>query len=198
MDDALLKDDRYTLVFHEEELNTKVEYRTSHFSIVNADGDSLAQNEVPTSLEGKDLLEWTYELLDEGLLFYFQNQIADEIDTQQQSGWSSDSKTNLIPAVQLHPPTFAQPDPVVLAYTYHYRSRDGTQELGIAYTSNAGNNSFPVYFRLYEVGTGIQIPFVFNEVDSTENGKIDAGELIQLAFKKREDHNHDSDLEHSF
>ena len=134
-------------------------------------------------------MEWTYELLDEGLLFYFQNQIADEIDTQQ-SGWSSDSKTNLIPAVRLHPPTFAQPDPVVWPIRIIIEVGDGTQGLGIAYTSSTGNNSlFPSIFRLYEVGTGIQIPFIFNEVDSTENGKIDAGELIQLTFKKREDRN---------
>ena len=188
VDDALLKDDQYTLIFHEEELNTKVEYRTSHFSIINSQGDSLARRvKVPTSLDGEDLLEWTYELLDEGLLFYFQNQVADEIDTQQQSGWSSDSKTNLIPAVRLHPPTFAQPEPVVWPIRITIEVGDGSQELGTAYTSSTGNNSFPVYFRLYETGTGVQVPFIFNEVDSTENGKIDAGELIQLAFKKQED-----------
>jgi hypothetical protein len=178
------------LIFHQEELSTKVEYRTSHFSITNAAGDSLARRvAIPTSLEGKDLTEWTYELLDEGLLFYFQNENADEIDTQQQSGWSSESKTNLIPAVRLHPPTFAQPEPVVWPIRITIEIGDGTQELGTAFTSSTGNNSFPVYFRLYETGTGVQIPFIFNEVDSTENGMIDAGELIQLAFKKQEDRN---------
>ena len=84
-----------------------MEYRTSAFSILNAQGDSLAAREpIPTDLEGNDLKSWNYELLDEGLIFYFTNSLADEIDTQQQSGWTSDSKTNLIPAVRLsHPPS---------------------------------------------------------------------------------------------
>ena len=64
---------------------------------------------------------------------------------------------------------------------------DGGQELATAYTSSTGRNTFPVYFRLFEQGTGAAIPFIFSEVDSTENGQIDAGELIQIAFKKRED-----------
>ena len=67
-----------------------MEYRTKAFSIVNAQGDSVVLREtVPTDLEGEDLTSWSYELLDEGLIFYFSNSLADEIDTQQQSGWTS-------------------------------------------------------------------------------------------------------------
>jgi len=188
VDDALLKDDSYTIIFHEQTLDSKVEYRTSAFSILNAQGDSLAAREpVPTDLEGNDLTSWNYELLDEGLIFYFTNSLADEIDTQQQSGWTSESKTNLIPAVRLSPPTFAQPVPIVWPIRIQIEIGDGTQELATAYTSTTGRNTIPVYFRLFEQGTGTAIPFIFSEVDSTENGRIDAGELIQIAYKKRED-----------
>lgn len=188
VDDALLKDDSYSIIFHEQTLDSKVEYRTSAFSILNAQGDSLAAREpIPTDLEGNDLKSWNYELLDEGLIFYFTNSLADEIDTQQQSGWTSDSKTNLIPAVRLSPPTFAQPVPIVWPIRMQIEIGDGTQELATAFTSTTGRNTIPVYFRLFEQGTGAAIPFIFSEVDSTENGRIDAGELIQVAFKKRED-----------
>ena len=188
VDDALLKDDRYTIIFHDQTLDSKVEYRTKAFSIVNAQGDSVVLREtVPTDLEGEDLTSWSYELLDEGLIFYFSNSLADEIDTQQQSGWTSESKTNLIPAVRLSPPTFAQPVPIVWPIRIQIEVGDGGQELATAYTSSTGRNTFPVYFRLFEQGTGAAIPFIFSEVDSTENGQIDAGELIQIAFKKRED-----------
>ena len=188
VDDALLKDNRYTIIFHDQTLDSKVEYRTKAFSIVNAQGDSVILREtVPTDLQGKDLTSWSYELLDEGLIFYFSNSLADEIDTQQQSGWTSESKTNLIPAVRLSPPTFAQPVPIVWPIRIQIEVGDGSQELATAYTSSTGRNTFPVYFRLFEQGTGAAVPFIFSEVDSTENGQIDAGELIQIAFKKRED-----------
>ena len=49
VDDALLKNDVYTIVFHDQALGSKVEYRTASYSIVNAKGDSLIQREpVPT------------------------------------------------------------------------------------------------------------------------------------------------------
>lgn len=188
VDDALLKDDRYTIIFHDQTLDSKVEYRTKAFSIVNAQGDSVILREtVPTDLQGKDLTSWSYELLDEGLIFYFSNSLTDEIDTQQKSGWTSESKTNLIPAVRLSPPTFAQPVPILWPIRIQIEVGDGSQELATAYTSSTGRNTFPVYFRLFEQGTGAAVPFIFSEVDSTENGQIDAGELIQIAFKKRED-----------
>jgi hypothetical protein len=188
VDDALLKNDVYTIVFHDQALGSKVEYRTASYSIVNAKGDSLIQREpIPTDLEGKDLASWNQELIDEGIIFYFNNTLADEIDTQQQSSWSSDSKTNLIPAVRLSPPTFAQPVPIVWPIRIRIEIGDGSQELATAYTSSTGKNTFPVYFRLFEQGTGATIPFIFSEVDSTNNGQINAGELIQIAFKKQED-----------
>ena len=188
VDDALLKDNRYTIIFHDQTLDSKVEYRTKAFSIVNAQGDSVILREtVPTDLQGKDLTSWSYELLDEGLIFYFSNSLTDEIDTQQKSGWTSESKTNLIPAVRLSPPTFAQPVPILWPIRIQIEVGDGSQELATAYTSSTGRNTFPVYFRLFEQGTGAAVPFIFSEVDSTENGQIDAGELIQIAFKKRED-----------
>ena len=187
VDDALLKDDRYTIIFTIKHLTVKWSIEQA-FSIVNAQGDSVVLREtVPTDLEGEDLTSWSYELLDEGLIFYFSNSLADEIDTQQQSGWTSESKTNLIPAVRLSPPTFAQPVPIVWPIRIQIEVGDGGQELATAYTSSTGRNTFPVYFRLFEQGTGAAIPFIFSEVDSTENGQIDAGELIQIAFKKRED-----------
>ena len=83
-----------------------MEYRTKAFSIVAAQGDSVVLREtVPTDLEGEDLTSWSYELLDEGAYFLFLTVWLTEIDTQQQSGWTSESKTNLIPAVRLSPPT---------------------------------------------------------------------------------------------
>ena len=49
VDDALLKNGEHTIVFHDQALGSKVEYRTASYSIVNAKGDSLIQREpVPT------------------------------------------------------------------------------------------------------------------------------------------------------
>ena len=185
VDEEALSDNTYTITYTQQQAGEIVEYITTSYTIEDQTGLKLVDAApIPLDLEDNPLEEWTHELLDKGLIFNFKNANPDEPSTQQQSSWTEASQTNLLTSVVLNDPIFGQTEPVVWPIQVVIEVGDGTQELGTAFTSTTGNNSFPVYFRLYEKDTGIEIPFIFSEVDSTENGRIDAGDLIKIAFKK--------------
>lgn len=193
VDENLLKNQQYTVGFDQESIvydvtdTSAVEYQTAAFSISGTDG-ILAENvPVPTDLEGNYVMNWTYELLDEGLIFSFENQMPSESNTQQNSGWTTSSETNLRSQITLPTPTFSVPNPPVWPIRVLIEVGNPGEVLDSAFTSTTGAFSFPVNFRISEQNTGVKIPFIFSEPDSTENGQIDQDELIQLLFKENPD-----------
>lgn len=190
VDEALLVDDTYNVTFTQEALGTPVEYRTTTYSVHNSKGDTLLRREeIPLTIEGIPMTKWTAELLEYGLIFQFENQLPTESLTQQKSGWTESSQTNLLTSVTLHPPTFSQPEPAVWPIEVVIEVGQEGQTLDEAYTSRTGSTTKPVSFRLYEKDTGEDVPFIFVETDSTDNGAIDPGEIIQLAFRKNPERN---------
>lgn len=191
VDENLLKDQEYSLSFSQKPVvypqndTSAVEYETTAFSITDKNGNLIVDNSpVPTNLDGEFVTNWTYELLEEGLILQFENQYPNESNTQQNSGWTTDSETNLRTQVTLPDPTFSVPNPPVWPIRAVLEVGGDGEVLDSAYTSDSGNFSFPVNFRLYEKNTGNEIKFIFDEPDSTENGRIDQDELIQLLFKE--------------
>ncbi len=189
VDEDLLLDDRFTVLFNQEPVvydgndTSAVEYETTSFVILNQNGQRVDSSAVPSDLDGNFVRNWNYELLDLGLILEFNNQVPSESNTQQNSGFTGSSETNLRTQVLLPSPTFSTPNPPVWPIQVVIEVGDAGQVLDSAFTSRTGNISFPVNFRLYEKNTGYNIDFVFEEPDSTENGRIDQDELIQLLFK---------------
>ena len=184
VDRDLLPDDSYEVSFEQERTGLSVEYRTTTYSITTGSGRTIVDREpIPENREGEQRTSWTREILDEGLTFTFQNQYPSESNTQQNSGWQSGSATNLRSSVTQPQPTFSVPDPPLWPIRVVLEVGQEGQELGRAFTSRTGNTTFPVNFRIYEKDTGNPVDFIFTENDTTRNGSIDAGELIQLIFK---------------
>lgn len=194
VDENLLKDQRYRVSFSQSPVvydgtdTSAVEFETTAFRIADKDGNLIVDGEpVPSNLEGDFVNNWTFELLDEGLIINFENEHPSESNTQQNSGWTNSSNTNLRSQVTLPNPTFSIPNPPVWPIRAVLEVGNDTEILDSAFTSNSGNISFPVNFRISERNTGNRIRFVFIEPDSTENGRIDQDELIQLLFKENPD-----------
>lgn len=191
VDEDLLVDDRFSVLFEQSPVvysgndTSSVEFETTSFYIINDQGQIVDSSDVPTNLNDEYVLNWTYELLDLGLILEFNNEEPTETNTQQNSGFTSNSETNLRTQVTLPPPTFSTPNPPVWPIKIVIEVGNPGEVLDSAFTSRSGNISIPVNFRLYEFQTGADIKFVFNEPDSTENGRIDQDELIQLLFKKK-------------
>lgn len=180
----LLPDDTFEIFFTQQQTGLSVEYETETYSINTTSGRTLVEEvPVPENRDGEQRTNWTQELLDEGLTFTFENQYPDESSTQQQSGWSDDSSTNLRSSVTQPEPTFSVPEPPLWPVRVVLEVGEEGQDLDDAFTSRSGNSTFPVNFRVYEQQTGNPIDFIFSETDSTQNGAIDAGEVLQLVFK---------------
>lgn len=194
VDENLLKDQNYSITFNQVPVvyegtdTSTVEYLTTGFSIFGQSGEAIVENEpVPTNLEDEFVESWTFELLDEGLIFTFENEYPSESNTQQNSGWSTQSQTNLRSQITLPQPTFSVPNPPVWPIKVRIEVGNTSDVLDSAFTSTSGAFSFPVNFRISEFNTGVKIPFMFSEPDSTENGLIDPDELITLLFKENPD-----------
>lgn len=186
VDSDILPDDIFEVSFEQEQTGLSVEYQTKTYSISTASGREIVSNEpVPTNLNGERRTNWTHEVLQEGLTFTFENQIPSENNTQQNSGWTSRSATNLRSSITQPQPTFSTPEPPLWPIRVVLEVGDERDELDQAFTSRTGNTSFPVNFRIYEHKTGNPVDFIFTENDSTQNGSIDAGEVIQLVFKNQ-------------
>lgn len=186
VDEDVLLDETYTVTFEQQLAGEIVEYVTTNYSIENEEGIKVVDGaSIPLDLEGDPLEEWTHELLDQGIIFNFENQNPDEASTQQQSGWTSDSQTNLLTSVSLNEPIIIfQPEPVVWPISIVIEVGDGTEVLDSAFTSTTGDRKKPVYFRLYEKNSGEDVPFIFSEIETSENGRIDVDETLKLAFQK--------------
>lgn len=194
VDENLLNDQKYSIRFTQSPVvydatdTSFVEYETTTFSIADKDGSLIVDEEpVPSNLEGDFVNNWTYELLEEGLIINFENQHPSESNTQQNSGWTNSSGTNLRSQITLPDQTFAIRNPPVWPIRTVLEVGNETDVLDSAFTSNTGRISFPVNFRIFDRNTGNRIRFVFIEPDSTENGRIDQDELIQLLFKESPD-----------
>lgn len=185
----ILKDARYRITFDEQPLDASVEYTTASFSVEAADGTLLADRvPVPQTNDGVRRTTWSHELLEEGIVLQFENEEASEASTQQQSGWTPESATNVQTTVEATA-SFAFPDAPIWPINVVVEVGDPATEtpLDSAFTSTTGRVSNPVFFRVYEEGTGEPLDFIFSEPRDTRDGVIDTTESIQLVFKNDPD-----------
>lgn len=184
IDVSLLEDAVYTVSFDQQTIGSSVEYETTSFTIVDDQGFIVTDDEaIPTDLDGNIQESWSVEFLREGFVMEFENQSPSLNDARQRSGWTAGSQTTIEHQVDLEP-TFQFPDPPVWPINAVIEIGDGTEVIDTAQFSSRGTRQTPVYFKVYEAGTENPVEFIFTESDSTENGFLEYGETITLAFKQ--------------
>jgi hypothetical protein len=180
----LLRDARYTVSFDQRRTTSAVEYATRSVTITRDDGTVVLESEpVPVSADSTQRSRFSVELLGEGLVLTFDNQTPTLADAQMRSGWTPGSRTNYDVTVDVNR-SFDFPDGVVQPVNLAIAFGDTSgAALDTAFTSTTGRITAPTYFRVFDVATGEDLDFIFNEDRLTENGQVDTTEFIQVAFR---------------
>lgn len=182
----LFQDERFTVRFEDEPKGAPVEFTTKTFTVTDDLGNVVIDKEpVPRTLSGGYQNMWTYELLDKGFIFIFENQQPTVANTQQNSAWVSGSQTNVTTRVS-NVPTFAYPNGVIwpISVVIEFFDPEG-EPVDTHFTSTTGRLKNRSYFKVYEEGTGAKVPHILVEPIAANrgNGTIEAGESIQIVFR---------------
>ncbi len=182
----LLSDNTYTVSFDQRQTTSAVEYATRSVTVTRNDGVVvLDKAPVPTNADSTQRNRFSVELLSEGVILTFDNQVATLADAQLRSGWAPTAKSNLIVDVNVNR-SFAFPDGVVQPINAAIAFGDTTgAAIDTAFTSTTGRIKRGTFFRVFDRSTGNDLDFIFNE--STDNGRVDTTEFIQLAFRNTPD-----------
>lgn len=185
---TLFDDASFIISFEDVRTRALVERETSTFTVTKNSGEVIANKvPVPRNLDGSYQRSWTHELIEQGLILQFNNRFPTLSNTQQNSGWTSTSQTNLFTTI----------DQDVAASTSAYAGKQIQWPLSLeievgnpdgppldsAFTSTTGNVRRSVWFKVREVGSGRHLDFVFNEPFATRNGVIEADEELQIVYK---------------
>ncbi|MGB3544155.1 hypothetical protein [Rubrivirga sp.] len=180
----LLRSTTYTVSFTSRPDGSAVDRRTSTFSVVDAEGRVIVDDQpVPTTFEGVPLNVWTYEVLDEGFTLAFENANPTEASVQQASGWTRESQTNLLTTLNTTPAFGFDQAPL---WAINAAIEVTADTSGSVFTSLSGRSSREVFLRIVDTDTGDPIDAVFTEPRDTRDGRIQTGESITLAFLNEE------------
>jgi hypothetical protein len=182
----LFEDERFTITFEDEPRRAPVELTTKTYTVTNDLGEVLINKEpVPKTLTGAYQSTWTHELLPKGFILLFENQQPTLANTQQNSAFTSDRKTNIFTRVS-NVPTFAYPDGVIWPISVVIEFFDPAGEpVDSHFTSTTGRIKNRSFFKVYELGTGNPVKHILVEPTAANrgNGTIEIGESIQIAFQ---------------
>ncbi len=184
IDEALVKDNEYEVTFGTDVMGARVgETQTATWSVYNKTTEQFVVDnaEVPWSFsENRRRLDWTGELLDDGVILTFDNRRPDTSYARINSDWSADTETNWTAQVRPFTSTSSWvPVTFVVEWGPDFAVSD------TAFRSVRANSFHYTNFKVYELDTGEPLNFLFvNSIrrDSTAQ-QIDEGEQIVLAVK---------------
>jgi len=186
VDERAFLDTQYKIKFEQEPVASSVEYGTKNFTITDGSGKVVVNKQaVPKNPDGSYVTSWTAELFKEGFFLVFNNTFPTPTYTQQNSKWTSTSKTNIRTGVQAPLPTTLLPKPPFWPINVNIDFGPQNAVLDTAFLNNTGLFTQPVNFKVYEEGTNRPIDFILTENQTTRNGRIDVGESIDLVFRNK-------------
>ncbi|MEM1268827.1 MAG: hypothetical protein AAGI08_02155 [Bacteroidota bacterium] len=178
---AALTDANYRVDFKTEAVAKDLELETVSFSVLNETTDEFLVEDAPVPINsstGQFRRNWTSEFLDAGLVLRFENQLPNQAIAQQLSGWTGESETNLLATVM--PLTFNSPRQPISFVIEVFEEGSGVDS---TFTNATGRRLAPVDFKVYELDTQEPLDFVFFDQDN--DGAIDVGETVYLAYRNR-------------
>ena len=179
----LVEDADYLVTFKSEVVREDLEIETVSYTISDERSGEIVAEDIPVPFNSGTstyLRSFSGEIFEKGFVLLFENQVPTRASSQQNSGWSEESRNNV--PVLVEPATLQAP----LAPLSVLLEIGGPGEvLDSGFVDLFGRQQRPVNFRATELATGEPVDFLFVDRSSTgEVGELGISDEIVFVYRK--------------